>query len=72
MTHHSMLAFKIFTPLAKMIAKTNENNEGKTPAKPFHGKKRGEAKKREKGPYKGPNRISLENLENYQIFAQRT
>ena len=57
--HHSMLAYKIFYSSHKVVAKPNEKCE-KISEKPFNGKKNQDAKKKEKGVYKGTNKLSLE------------
>ena len=67
--HHSMLAHKIFSNKeekraaekgTKMWEKTekHDKNDG--------GKKAVEPKKKDKGPYKGPNRLTPEQLESYR------
>ena len=66
--HHSMLAHKIFTTKEEKKAvdknsKALEKNE--KGEKNQSGKKVGDPKRKEKGPYKGPNKLTPKQLESY-------
>ena len=63
--HHSILAYKIFYSSTKVVAKPSEKSE-KINDKPSNGKKNHEAKKKDKGVYKGVNKLSPEELEKYR------
>ena len=60
--HHSMLAYKIFTTKEE---KKSVEKVAKALEKPSNGKKVADPKKKDKGPYKGPNKLSVEQLESY-------
>ena len=57
-----MLTYKIFYSFAKVVAKPSEKNE-KIIVKPSNGKKTNDAKKKDKGQFKGVNKLSPEELE---------
>ena len=69
--HHSMLAAKIFASSNKVVAKPIEKSE-KLVDRPPNGKKFNndkkfnDAKKKDKGQYKGSNRLTPEELEKHR------
>ena len=69
--HHSMLAAKIFASSNKVVAKPIEKSE-KPAERPPNGKKFNndkkfnDAKKKDKGQYKGSNRLTPEELEKHR------
>ena len=63
MIHHSTLAYKIFTTKEE---KKSAEKVAKAPEKPANGKKVADPKKKDKGPYKGPNKLSAEQLKSYR------
>lgn len=61
--HLSMLAHKLFS--SKEEKKVAEKSTKPPKKAPHDGKKVSDHKKKDKGPYRGPNRLPTKQLENY-------
>ena len=63
--HHYMLAYKIFYSSPKVVAKPSKKSE-KDKGKDPYDQRNHEGKKKDQGRYKGPNKLTPEELESYR------